>query len=287
MELKTEKQIRAKEIGDNLISVQMESHETKEYLGGCWSEPTKRIFNICLINGIKWIMLSDLRYGMTQHVNKMKKDGLINDYHILHVRARVNLTGHRDGQSQMMIVVIVQLSALAACKEELLGNRYLFDSYYHWERDAEAVIDAALDADVKAENFFKGEELVENEQKFAERCRLIAENNQEKRRKNYEEDEEEQPAAEEPQPTEEEHPSDDNENLKPFALLAEKITEIIGENQNLRKQVENLKVQKECLEKMVEIYKKIEAIRMNRFDRQMHLIEQLIKDVSELTYSHS
>ena len=285
MKQKTEKQIRAKEIGDSLLSVQLEEHETKEFNRG-WEERLATVkYEICLINGIKWIVLSDLNYKMNTYLRKMKADGLINDHHILHAKTLTKLTGASSGQTRWQTRTLVQLSVIAACKDELMGRRYLFHPQYHYERDVEAIIESALDAEVKTENFFKGEEMVENERLYAERCRLIAEHNQEKREQFYDEQycsHEEPKPSEQPTETDQEKTSEDEDSLKSIAFLADKMAEIIGENQNLRKQIECYKVQKECLNEMVDNYKKIEANRQYEMKRQTDFIERLVQEVMEI-----
>lgn len=280
MKQKTEKQIRAKEIGDSLLSVQMEEQETKEFKGG-WDERLTTVkYEICLINGIKWIVLSDLNYKMNTYLRKMKADGLINDHHILHAKTLTKLTGASSGQTRWQTRTLVQLSVIAACKDELMGRRYLFHPQYHYERNVEAIIESALDAEVKTENFFKGEEMVENERLYAERCRLIAEHNQEKREQFYDEQygsHEEPKPSEQPTETEQEKTSEDGDSLKSIAFLADKMAEIIGENQNLRKQIELCEAKNACLEKIVNNYEKIEANRQYEIERLKSLCDRICK----------
>lgn len=282
---KNDKQKRVKEIGAKLLSVQMEEHETKEYEAYYSTKPVTTSFSICNINGLRWIVLSDLNYGMNGYVRKMKADGLIEDYQILHVRTLTHLTGSMSGRSRWQIHTLVQLAAVAACKDELIGTRYLFNPHYHYERQAEAVIDAALAADVKTVNFFTEEQIEENERLYEERNRLIAESSKEKREQKQREELAEaigQTLDEEGQNGNDSEEEDEEDVLNPLLLLADKMVEIIGENQNLRKQVEAYKTQKECLEKIVSINEKIELLRKSEIERMEKLNQQLMDEVREL-----
>ena len=243
---KTEKQIKAKEIGNKLLRVNTETKETKVYSHGKWpARPITETYRICLINGIKWILLSDLGYYAGNYVRKMKNDGEIEDFHLLHAMV---LTPISRRNPQWKMKTLVNLNSVAAYKDA-------------WTMDSEkvkAIIESAVNADVKTENFFTAEQMDENERLYAERCRLIAENKQDLKQQKRE------AILEHEQPTDTEEQPAEDDSVKSVALLAEKMAEkmaeIIGENQNLRKQVEKYKEMKTYWDKVSENNEKIISI---------------------------
>ena len=256
---KTEKQIKAKEIGNKLLRVNTETKETKVYAHGKWSgRPITEKYQICLINGIKWILLSDLGYYVGNYARKMKNDGEIEDFHLLHAMV---LTPISRRNPQWKMKTLVNLNSVAAYKDA-------------WTMDSEkakAIIESAVNADVKTENFFTAEQMDENERLYAERCRLIAENKQElKQQKRAAILEQEQPTDTEEQPAE-------DDSVKSVALLAEKMAEIIGENQNLRKQVETYKEMKTYWDKVSENNEKIISIQKDEIETLKALCENVLR----------
>ena len=255
---KTEKQIKAKEIGNKLLRVNTETKETKVYSHGKWpARPITEKYQICLINGIKWILLSDLGYYAGNYVRKMKNDGEIEDFHLLHAMV---LTPISRRNPQWKMKTLVNLNSVAAYK-----NAWAMDS-----EKVKAIIESAVNADVKTENFFTAEQMDENERLYAERCRLIAENKQElKQQKRGAILEHEQPTDTEEQPAE-------DDSVKSVALLAEKMAEIIGENQNLRKQVETYKEMKTYWDKVSENNEKIISIQKDEIETLKALCEKVL-----------
>lgn len=255
---KTEKQIKAKEIGNKLLRVNTETKETKVYATGKWSgRPITEKYQICLINGIKWIVLSDLGYYVSNYVRKMKNDGEIEDFHLLHAMVLTPIS-RRNPQWKMKI--LVNLNSVAVYKDA-------------WAMDSEkvkAIIESAVNADVKTENFFTAEQMDENERLYAERCRLIAENKQE-----LEQQRREARLEQEQQTDKEEQPAEDD-SVKSVALLAEKMAEIIGENQNLRKQVDTYKEMKTYWDKVSENNEKIISIQKDEIVTLKVLCENVL-----------
>lgn len=255
---KTEKQIKAKEIGNKLLRVNTETKETKVYATGKWSgRSITEKYQICLINGIKWIVLSDLGYYVGNCVRKMKNDGEIEDFHLLHAMV---LTPISRRNPQWKMKTLVNLNSVAAYK-----NAWAMDS-----EKVKAIIESAVNADVKTENFFTAEQMDENERLYAERCRLIAENKQEQ-----EQHRREARLEQEQQTDKEEQPAEDN-SVKSVALLAEKMAEIIGENQNLRKQVDTYKEMKTYWDKVSENNEKIISIQKDEIVTLKALCENVL-----------
>lgn len=255
---KTEKQIKAKEIGNKLLRVNTETKETKVYSHGKWSgRPITEKYQICLINGIKWILLSDLGYYAGNYVRKMKNDGEIEDFHLLHAMV---LTPISRRNPQWKMKTLVNLNSVAAYK-----NAWAMDS-----EKVKAIIESAVNADVKAENFFTAEQMDENERLYAERCRLIAENKQEMKQQRRE------ARLEREQPTDAEEQPAEDDSVKSVALLAEKMAEIIGENQNLRKQVDTYKEMKTYWDKVSENNEKIISIQKDEIVTLKALCENVL-----------
>lgn len=251
---KTEKQIRAKEITDKLLAIQMEEHETPEYDRYYDGRLMTNKYSICNINGVKWIKLSDIYYNMNGYLKKMKADGLIADYQVLHVRTMTKLTGASSGKSRWQIQTLVNLSALLACKDELLGTRYLFNPTYHYEHEAESVLDDAVRAEVGTENNVTVGQMEENERMYAERCRLITESNHEKRQQ-----EQREAIADAIGKVQDEQPAGDDEDFD-YVHFAAAVVNIVEDNRRLRDEVTALKQIDENNQNIIANYKKMESL---------------------------
>ena len=255
---KTEKQIKAKEIGNKLLRVNTETKEAKAYADKWSGRPITEKYQICLINGIKWIVLSDLGYYVGNYVRKMKNDGEIEDYDLLHAMV---LTPISRRNPQWKMKTLVNLNSVAAYKDA-------------WTVDSEkvkAIIKSAVNADVKTENFFTAEQMDENERLYAERCRLITENKQDLKQQKRE------AILEQEQQTDTEEQPAEDDSVKSVALLAEKMAEIIGENQNLRKQVETYKEMKTYWDKVSENNEKIISIQKDEIETLKALCEKVLR----------
>lgn len=292
---KTEKQIRAKEIADKLLAIQMEEHETPEY--DKYSDGTRRTkkYSICNINGVKWIKIGDIRYDMNNYLRKMKADGLIADYQVLHVRTLTKLTGKGGGRSRWQINTLVNLSALLACKDELLGTRYLFHPTWHPEVEAGVVLDDAQRAEVATDNDVTVGQMEENERMYAERCRLITESNREQRRQEQDfndfiKPDEEQPAgsdAEQPAGGAPEQPAGDDDDFD-YVKFAAAVVNIVEDNRRLRDEVARLTRIDEINTKLIANYKKIDELHEDVIKRlkdsnlklrlQVEALQQAIKE---------
>ena len=267
---KTEKQIRAKEIADKLLAIQMEEHETPEY--DKYSDGTRRTkkYSICNINGVKWIKIGDIRYDMNNYLRKMKADGLIADYQVLHVRTLKKLTGKGGGRSRWQINTLVNLSALLACKDELLGTRYLFHPTWHHEIEASVVLDDAVRAEVTTENDVTVGQKEENERMYAERCRLITESNREQRQQEQREAipdaigkaQDEQSAGDDtqqPNGDDTEQPAGDGDDFD-YVHFAATVINIVEDNRRLRDEVAKLKEINELSEKVIAEHERSESL---------------------------
>lgn len=153
----TEKQKKAKELLDNIVTIQASKMQVYHdfYKGNCGAR-------VCWINDVRYIIKSDLSFDLTALLNNMVRKGKLTDDDFLH------------GIHNSHVTVFVKAESLLKHKDEMmtfLGSRF---DVKHSIADGQWLC-KILEGKEGLPNYYPEDVLKLSEDSFKERIRLIAE----------------------------------------------------------------------------------------------------------------
>lgn len=165
MKQRNEKQEEAYKLIEGILSIDMDVRETKPFLR--WHRMVTDKYQICLINGEKWVKVRSENW-----IKILLEYGWMEESDLLHVKTKL-----MDGKGSR-IQTIARLGAMVANKKRIVEYA---SGVSDTPQKMEALIESAEIVDVESSYDFSKYEIIESEDNYKKRVRLLSENNKEKR----------------------------------------------------------------------------------------------------------